>query len=332
MVRIPPSQPQAPEKAAPAVNSSKTAPSPQPSPSAQPIPAETPAEPIAEAIDLPTTPDKTGQAKAHWAFFEEIVNPWAAPDLEAVRQGEVIKFGDEGDSVTQLQERLTALGYGVEATGTLGATTQEVLKKFQTDHGVEATGKFGPASLQALEAAETKKAEHETSIETLKNMKSKELYALSRKDPAEFFKALLPAALESERLYGVPAAMTLAQGSAESEFARAPIGGFNIFGIKGSGPAGTVNVSTREVVNGKDITIKANFARYHNYFEAVSEHGKLYNNGYYDAAIAQYAQDKDTLKFVDNVSKTYATDPDYAKTMKWVMRKYNLLELVEQAR
>lgn len=330
MVRIPPSQPQAPEKTVSAVNASKTAPSPQASPSVQPLPAELAVEPVVAPLDLPTTP--TGQAKAHWAFFEEIVNPWAAPDLEAVRQGEVIKFGDEGASVTQLQERLTALGYAVEATGTLDATTQEVLKKFQTDHGVEPTGKFGPTSLQALEAAETKKTEHETSIETLKNMKSKELYALSRKDPAEFFKALLPAALESERLYGVPAAMTLAQGAAESEFARHPIGGFNIFGIKGSGPAGTVNVNTREVVNGKDITIKANFARYHNYFEAVSEHGKLYNNGYYDAAIAQYAQDKDTLKFVDNVSKTYATDPDYAKTMKWVMRKYNLLELVQQAR
>lgn len=169
-------------------------------------------------------------------------------------------------------------------------------------------------------------------IAALEKLKPAELHKLGRKDPAAFFKALLPAALESERRSGAPAVMTLVQAAVESDFARSPIGGYNIFGIKGEGPAGTIRLRTREVIKGKNHYVKEPFAKYHNFYEAVREHGKLYNNGHYDKAMAQYAKDKDVMKFVDGVAKIYATDPKYARTLKTRIEEYGLLEMVAAAR
>ncbi|PKL77048.1 MAG: hypothetical protein CVV27_07205 [Candidatus Melainabacteria bacterium HGW-Melainabacteria-1] len=284
-----------------------------------------------------------GAAESDFGFVDDIVNPWAAPGWDEIAGGEVIRRHLEGESVSQLQSRLNQLGYALESTGVMDAATEQAVQAFQLAHNIEPNGQFGPASLDALLAAEQtqaeeaeraaqKQAEHELAIETLKAMPSAELHRLSRKDPELFFKALLPAALESERQYGVPAVVTLAQGAMESEFARAPIGGYNIFGIKGGGPAGSVKVSTREVVKGKDVVIKANFARYNNYYEAVKQHGKLFQNGYYDKPMQQYAQDRDVMAFIDGFAKTYATEPKYAKTLKYVIEKYKLLELTAQAR
>lgn len=252
--------------------------------------------------------------------------------MDEIRRGAVIDLNDEGEAVTELQKRWTALGYGVKATGTFGPTTSGVLKRFQEDHGVQATGKFGPTTLAMLEKVERQKTEQQAAVEDLKGISPQELKSLGQRDPKAFFEALLPAALESEREYGVPAAMTLAQGALESEWAKHPIGGYNIFGIKGSGPAGSVKVRTREVYSGKNHYIYANFARYSNFYEAVKEHGKLYNNGYYDKGLNQFKQDGNVLKFVDNVSKTYATDPRYASSIKRIMREYGLLEMVEAAK
>lgn len=165
----------------------------------------------------------------------------------------------------------------------------------------------------------------------LKIMEPSTLKTLGKEDKKSFFRALLPAAIESERIYGVPASLTLAQAALESGWARSPIGGFNVFGIKGKGPAGTVNVKTKEFYSGKYVSTKDNFAKYNNFYEAVMEHGKLFHNRYFKKHTESYAQHKNIIRFVDEMAGTYATDPNYAKKVKKMMNDYQLIELTQEA-
>jgi flagellum-specific peptidoglycan hydrolase FlgJ len=219
----------------------------------------------------------------------------------------------EPGDVAALQHFLQSKGYDV---GSMGAD-----------------GKYGPRTHAAMAAFLNGEAPPAPShgggaapahLSKLADMSRADLKQLGATDHKAFLDALRPAAEEAEKKYGVPAAVTLAQAALETGWGQHVPEGFNLFGIKGSGPAGTINLSTREVVNGKDVTIKANFAKYHSFEEAVTEHGKLFHNGHYDKAISQFAQDKDPYGFVKNMGKIYATDPNYIKVVTQIMHQYNL--------
>lgn len=171
---------------------------------------------------------------------------------------------------------------------------------------------------------------HQISITRLKSMPPQELKRLGENDKKAFFEALLPAAIESEKTFGVPAEVTLAQAALESGWAESPIGGYNIFGIKGSGPAGTVSVRTHEFYNGKRVNISDNFAKYNNFYEAIQRHGKLFHNGYYDKAVTQYAKDSNATRFIDNIHGIYATDPKYSQKLKTIINDFGLDDMVNR--
>lgn len=168
------------------------------------------------------------------------------------------------------------------------------------------------------------------SVDALKTMSPATLKELGQRDKAAFFAALLPAAIESERAFGVPAELTLAQAALESGWARSPIGGYNIFGIKGSGPAGKTSVDTKEFLKGQWVQIKDGFAKYHNFYEATKEHGELFHNGYYDKAVKQFATDRSTYAFIDNIQGIYATDPKYSQKIKSIIEDHGLTEMVNR--
>lgn len=171
---------------------------------------------------------------------------------------------------------------------------------------------------------------HQMAINRLKTMTPQELKQLGENDKKAFFEALLPAAIESEKTFGVPAEVTLAQAALESGWAESPIGGYNIFGIKGSGPAGTVSVRTHEFYNGKRVNISDNFAKYNNFYEATQRHGKLFHNGYYDKAVTQYAKDRNATRFIDNIHGIYATDPKYSQKIKAIINDFGLDDMVNR--
>lgn len=177
-------------------------------------------------------------------------------------------------------------------------------------------------------AMNMKDFQFQSSINQLKTMSPTTLKNLGKSNKEAFFKALLPAAIESEKEFGVPAEVTLAQAALESAWARSPIGGYNIFGIKGRGPAGTVNVGTKEYLNGRYVSIKDNFAKYNNFYEAVKEHGELFHNGYYDKAVDGFSKNKNTYAFIDNIQGIYATDPHYSKKIKSIIEDYGLTDMV----
>lgn len=167
--------------------------------------------------------------------------------------------------------------------------------------------------------------------EKLKRVSPQQLKEAGMRDKKEFFKMLLPAALESERKYGVPASVTLAQAALESGWAKSPIGGYNIFGIKGSGPAGTVRVPTKEYLKGKWVTINDNFAKYNNFYEAVMKHGQVFQGNYkgYKNGLDVYARTKNDYAFIDAVAGTYATDPKYKESIKQIMKDFDLVNMAK---
>lgn len=74
--------------------------------------------------------------------------------FDSIRKGEVMKKGDKGKSVEELQMKLTILGFPVQATGNFGNTTELKVKQFQKVHGISQTGKLGPTTIKALDNAQ----------------------------------------------------------------------------------------------------------------------------------------------------------------------------------
>ncbi|MBI4863022.1 MAG: glucosaminidase domain-containing protein [Candidatus Riflebacteria bacterium] len=145
--------------------------------------------------------------------------------------------------------------------------------------------------------------------------------------PAEFFSLLAPAVMEASRRTGVPAAVTLAQAALETGYGKSTIGDAkNLFGIKGTGPAGSVTVPTREVVNGRSVTVQGKFRKYNSWTESIVDHDKLLATGSRYARAMQYRTDPE--RYAREIHKAgYATDPAYADKLIQIIRENNLVGL-----
>jgi len=111
---------------------------PQAAPPATPQPAAPEANPAARAA-APTSPETSeGSAPAPEAAPEEVTLP-------------ILRRGDRGPAVTQLQERLKAIKlYQGEVDGIFGEGTEVAVEAAQKDAGLTADGVVGPATWQAL--------------------------------------------------------------------------------------------------------------------------------------------------------------------------------------
>ena len=77
-----------------------------------------------------------------------------APSKQDVVAGNgVVSLGAQGPIVSEVQQTLTQMGFGIAQTGKLGPTTSQVIKDFQAAYGVETTGIIGPTTLEMLNRA-----------------------------------------------------------------------------------------------------------------------------------------------------------------------------------
>ena len=92
-----------------------------------------------------------------------------------------------------------------------------------------------------------------------------------------FISEVAPGAIAAQHRYGVPAAVTIAQAIDESGWGQSQLAAqdHNLFGIKGTGPAGSVPMPTQEYVNGQPVSTSASFRVYHNAAESIDDHGRL---------------------------------------------------------
>ncbi|HUN36959.1 MAG TPA: glucosaminidase domain-containing protein [Trebonia sp.] len=143
---------------------------------------------------------------------------------------------------------------------------------------------------------------------------------------AGFINAIAPGAQSAQRRWGVPAAVTIAQAIEESGWGQSSLAAtyHNLFGIKGTGPAGSVQLPTQEFEGGQWITIDAPFRAYHNDAESIADHAQLLaTSGYYTRAMA----DRDFPDaFANDLTGVYATDPNYGASLISLMKLYNLYQ------
>jgi len=139
-----------------------------------------------------------------------------------------------------------------------------------------------------------------------------------------FISLIAPGAEAAQQRWGVPAAVTIAQAIEESAWGNSQLAAqyHNLFGIKGTGPAGTVALPTSEYLSGQWVTIDAQFRVYHNVAESIADHAELLaTSGYYQRAMADRSVPD---AFANDLTGVYATDPDYGANLIAIMKLYNL--------
>jgi flagellum-specific peptidoglycan hydrolase FlgJ len=139
-----------------------------------------------------------------------------------------------------------------------------------------------------------------------------------------FISQVAPGAIAAQRRYGIPAAVTIAQAIEESGWGQSTLAAkdHNLFGMKGTGPAGADILPTREYENGRWVTVSAAFKVYHNVAESIADHTQLLATGqsYQQAMADRHLPDA----FATDLTGVYATDPNYGSALIALMKLYNL--------
>lgn len=132
---------------------------------------------------------------------------------------------------------------------------------------------------------------------------------------------VIEAARASRLKWSVPASVTMAQWAVESAWgASMPPDSNNPFGIKALPSEPAVESATREVIDGKSVVMDARFRKFDSLTQAFELHGRLLATGQPYKPAMLVAADPDA--FADALTGVYATDPDYGKTLKWVIHTY----------
>ncbi|MGJ8729831.1 GW domain-containing glycosaminoglycan-binding protein [Listeria aquatica] len=144
-----------------------------------------------------------------------------------------------------------------------------------------------------------------------------------------FINTLAPLAQASQEKYGVLSSITLAQGILESGWGKSELTkkGNNLFGMKGRYNGNYVLMPTLEYVNGKWITINAEFRKYANWQQSVHDHSLLFVNGVsWDKNRYKKVLDAPNYKVAAQELQNagYATDPGYANKLINLVETYNL--------
>jgi len=144
---------------------------------------------------------------------------------------------------------------------------------------------------------------------------------------------IAPFVADAQRLQqekGIPASVTLGQIILESSGNYNGLSGLafqakNLFGVKGTGTAGSVYMDTTEYVNGTKITTKAQFASYTTYYDSMLDHAELLLKPRYQ----KYLKDVTNIPdYANGIQKAgYATDPNYATKLLKIIYQYDIYKL-----
>lgn len=147
-------------------------------------------------------------------------------------------------------------------------------------------------------------------------------------EPLEFIELIAPGAREFHARSHVFASVTIAQAILETGWGRfVPVdkytgqNSYNLFGIKGTGPAGSVLSDTWEVFNGERVEVEDRFRAYHSYAESIADHGALLMQERYDRVREAPTPEKACYALY---RCGYATDPDYPYKLITLIEEYNL--------
>ena len=155
--------------------------------------------------------------------------------------------------------------------------------------------------------------------------------------PSFITQEMIIAALKCQDETGYPASVTIAQIIQESGFGKYGPGGedhqglsylayqyCNLFGVKGTGTAGSVSMRTGEQTSsGKYYTTTADFRVYNTYTECIEDRTKLIKRAYSD--LISGVTDANT--FAARIGSRWATSLQYSQHLIQQMERYDLYRL-----
>ena len=259
-----------------------------------------------------------------------------------------------GESETESQTEATDTETGTTETGTT-ETGSETESESQSETASSETTTPGPSSDNASASTDSKATESQTTAETGSNTQQDVSYKASgvfkkigdrvqynvdvpiKGLPSFITQEMIVGALKSQDEYGYPASVTIAQIIQESGYGTYGPGGnkgqglsglaygyCNLFGIKGSGTAGSVSMRTSEMTkDGKIYSTTSAFRAYNTYSEAIEDRCKVLQNGYGD--LISGVNDANT--FAMRIGQRWATDLNYGKSLIKLMELYDLYRL-----
>ena len=259
-----------------------------------------------------------------------------------------------GESETESQTGETDTETGTTETGTT-ETGSETESESQSETASSETTAPESSSDNASASTDSKATESQTTAETGSNTQQDVSYKASgvfkkigervqynvdvpiKGLPSFITQEMIVGALKSQDEYGYPASVTIAQIIQESGYGTYGPGGnkgqglsglaygyCNLFGIKGSGTAGSVSMRTSEMTkDGKIYSTTSAFRAYNTYSEAIEDRCKVLQNGYGD--LISGVNDANT--FAMRIGQRWATDLNYGKSLIKLMELYDLYRL-----
>ena len=261
-----------------------------------------------------------------------------------------------GESETESQTEATDTETGTTETETTETGSEtESESESQSETASSETTTPGSSSDNASASTDSKATESQTTAETGSSTQQDVSYKASgvfkkigdrvqynvdvpiKGLPSFITQEMIVGALKSQDEYGYPASVTIAQIIQESGYGTYGPGGnkgqglsglaygyCNLFGIKGSGTAGSVSMRTSEMTkDGKIYSTTSAFRAYNTYSEAIEDRCKVLQNGYGD--LISGVNDANT--FAMRIGQRWATDLNYGKSLIKLMELYDLYRL-----
>lgn len=146
-----------------------------------------------------------------------------------------------------------------------------------------------------------------------------------------FFDKLKAKAIEIYYRTGVLPSVSLAQASLESKNGESGLtkSANNLFGKKGAGTAGSVEMRTKEQdKNGKEYTTLANFAVYNSWDESFDDYGDLMGKSSFYTGVRNAEDWKSAVFELD--ASPYATDVEYGSKIANIIVSNQLYKIDEE--
>lgn len=310
--------------------------------------------------EIPDTTETETETKAPETETKASDTETKAPETEtkasetSASETETESQTGTGESETESQTGATDTETGTTETGTT-ETGSETESESQSEAASSETTTPGSSSDNASASTDSKATESQTTAETGSNTQQDVSYKASgvfkkigdrvqynvdvpiKGLPSFITQEMIVGALKSQDEYGYPASVTIAQIIQESGYGTYGPGGnkgqglsglaygyCNLFGIKGSGTAGSVSMRTSEMTkDGKIYSTTSAFRAYNTYSEAIEDRCKVLQNGYGD--LISGVNDANT--FAMRIGQRWATDLNYGKSLIKLMELYDLYRL-----
>src|SRR5579883_1786705 len=147
---------------------------------------------------------------------------------------------------------------------------------------------------------------------------------------SDFLQSVVPAAQSSQRVYGVPASITIAQAILESGWGQSALAKQcnNFFGIKAmahAAPDSYEEFPTTEFVDGRRTSVMAAFSKFPSPGMCFAAHARLLALApRYRAAMAVR---NDVMDFARQLQRCgYSTNPDYAALLMSLVKEHDLTQ------